>query len=195
MWRSCPTSLASLLLLVVLGCRQDMHDQLKLEPLEGSKFFADGKGSRHPVDGTVARGQLKGDRHLHLGRHASSAENAEGDLVDTFPMEVTQALLLRGQERYDIYCSPCHSKTGDGDGMIVRRGFRKPPSLHDDKNRALKVGHIYDVIYRGLGAMPAYRTQIDVEDRWAIVAYVRALQRSQNARIEDVPEDLRPTLR
>jgi hypothetical protein len=167
-----------------------MHDQLKLEPLELSPFYPDGRASRHPVDGTVARGQLRADLHLEEGRRPapSSPEGAtEGELVDTFPFEVTQRHLLRGRQRYDIYCAPCHSKTGDGDGMVVRRGYRKPPSLHDQRLRDARVGHLYDVIRRGFGVMPAYAAVIDVEDRWAVVAYLRALQLSRNARIEDVP--------
>src|SRR5262245_40965043 len=126
MWRTCLISLA---LGIGIGCRQDMHDQPKLEPLESSPVFADGRGSRGPVDGTVARGQLRTDRVLYEGRQP--APQGQDDLVDYLPFPATRELLARGRERYDIFCSPCHARTGDGDGMIVRRGFRAPPSLHD----------------------------------------------------------------
>jgi mono/diheme cytochrome c family protein len=182
-------ALAALLAAAALvGCRQDMHDQRKIEPLEATPFFADGRGSRKPVDGTVARGKLKDDRHLHEGRTAA------GELVDELPMPVNKDLLLRGRERFDIYCSPCHARTGDGDGMVVRRGFQKPPTFHRDELRKAKLGHLFEVISKGLGAMPAYAAQIKVEDRWAIVAYVRALQLSRSAKIEDVPEPQRADL-
>ena len=180
--------------IVFLGCRQDMHDQQKIEPLEGTPFFPDGRGSRQPVEGTVARGLLKEDRHLYDGRFGEDGAGPQGELVDTFPMPVDRQLLLRGRERYDIYCSPCHSRTGDGDGMIVRRGFQRPPTFHRDELRSQKVGYIYEVISKGLGVMPSYAAQIPVRDRWAIVAYVRALQLSQTARIEDVPEPARADL-
>jgi cbb3-type cytochrome c oxidase subunit III len=168
------------------GCRQDMHDQLKLEPLERSTFFADGRGSRSPVEGTIARGQLMLDRHLYEGRRPAEGDETEDDegiVVEEFPFEVGREVLLRGRERFDIYCSPCHARTGNGDGMVVRRGFRKPPSLHEERLRKAKVGHLYDVIRRGIGAMPAYASQIHVRDRWAIVAYVRALQSAGNVQM------------
>ena len=179
---------------LVGGCRQDMHDQQKIEPLEGTPFFPDGRGSRQPVEGTVARGLLKEDRHLYEGRFGEDAAGPQGELVDTFPMPVDRQLLLRGRERYDIYCSPCHSRTGDGDGMIVRRGFQRPPTFHRDELRTQKVGYLYEVISKGLGVMPSYAAQIPVRDRWAIVAYLRVLQLSQMARIEDVPEPERAKL-
>jgi Cytochrome C oxidase, cbb3-type, subunit III len=165
------------------GCRQDMHDQQKFEPLEASPFFGDGRSARQPVDGTIARGHLHDDRHLYEGRDPVS-----GELVDTFPMPVTKDTLVRGRERFDIFCSPCHSRTGNGDGMVVRRGFRKPTSYHTDTLRQAKVGHIFEVITKGFGVMPSYATQIPAQDRWAIIAYVRALQLAQNATIDDVPE-------
>ncbi len=195
MW---PKSRTELLLLAVLtvSCRQDMHDQLKVEPLEESDLYEDGRSSRHPVKGTVARGKLKADRHLHFGRGPITEplkdgidDGSSGELVDTFPYPVDEAMMKRGQQRYDIFCSPCHSKTGDGNGMVVQRGYRQPPTLHSDKLREASTGHIYDVIRRGLGVMPAYATMIPTEDRWAIVAYVRALQLSQHAELSDVPKD------
>jgi hypothetical protein len=173
--------------LSVSGCRQDMHDQQKLEPLEATPFFADGRGSRQPAEGTVARGQLHEDRHYWEGRYAADGTGPAGEPVDSFPMPVTREMLARGRERYDIYCTPCHSRTGEGDGMIVRRGFQRPPTFHSDTLRNQKVGHLFEVIGKGLGAMPPYAAQIPVPDRWAIVAYLRALQRSQQATIDDVP--------
>jgi hypothetical protein len=168
----------------VAGCRQDMHDQRKIQPLEASPFFADGRGSRHPVEGTIARGHLREDRHLYEGRCGAG----EGELCDTFPMPVTKDVLMRGQERFNIYCTPCHSRTGDGDGMVVRRGFQRPPSFHRDELRQAKIGYLFEVVTKGLGVMPAHATQIPVSDRWAIVAYIRALQLSRAAPIDDVPE-------
>jgi mono/diheme cytochrome c family protein len=182
-------SLLLLSLAGLLGCRQDMHDQPKLEPLERSPMFADGRGSRDPVDGTVARGQLRADRHLHEGRRdtVEPGGDPQGELVDTFPIEVTRTLLERGRERYDIFCSPCHARTGDGDGMIVRRGYRRPPQLWDEKLRSASVGHLFDVITRGIGVMPAYARQVPAEDRWAIVAYLRALQLANWAELDALP--------
>ncbi len=191
-------------LALAVGCRQDMHDQPKIEPLEESTLFADGRGARDPVDGTVARGHLDDDRLLYEGRRA--APNAEGqasppspgtaegrgggadDLTDVFPYPVTRAMLERGHERFDIFCAPCHSRTGAGDGMIVRRGFRRPPALWDVKLRNAAVGHLFDVVTRGLGSMPAYARQIPVRDRWAILAYVRALQLAHYAELDALPE-------
>jgi mono/diheme cytochrome c family protein len=171
-----------------------MHDQPKLEPLETSSLFGDGRGSRDPVDGTVARGQLNDDRHLYEGRReviteVGSAPQAGSDWVDTFPFEVNRGVLERGRERYDIFCAPCHAKTGAGDGMIVRRGYRRPPELWDEKLRAAPVGLLFDVVTRGFGAMPAYARQIPVRDRWAIIAYLRALQLAHYAELDALPTD------
>ncbi len=205
MWRKCPTSvsvfgLGASALLSLVGCRQDMHDQLKYEPLEKNELFEDGQASRQPVDGTVARGQLKTDRHLHYGRGPLTEalekpdDGTLGELVTTFPAPVDAAMMERGRERYDIYCSPCHGQTGNGDGMIVQRGFRQPPSLHEERLRSARVGHLYDVIRRGFGVMPAYATMIPTDDRWAIVAYMRALQHSKTATLADVPPEERQKL-
>ncbi len=177
-----------LVLVLGAGCRQDMHDQPRLEPYEASSFFADGRGSRPLVEGTVPRGDPVRDPHLHDGR------GPDGKLVETFPEEVTKATILRGRERFEIFCSPCHNQTGDGNGMIVRRGLRRPPSFHDPRLRAAPVGHFYDAIAHGFGAMSDYAAQIPVRDRWAIVAYIRALQLSQSAAIADVPADERKKL-
>jgi hypothetical protein len=171
------------------GCRQDMHDQHKIEPGESSPVFADGRGMRHPVEGTVARGRLFDDRHLYEGRDAVT-----GELVDAFPMPVTKEVLLRGRERYDVFCSPCHSRTGEGDGMVVRRGFKRPPSFHREELRKAKVGYVFEVVTKGFGVMPSYAAQVPASDRWAIVAYLRALQLAHDARIADVPEPERAAL-
>src|SRR5262245_62667598 len=163
-------SLAALATLALAACRQDMHDQHKLGPLEGTPFFPDGRGSRQPVEGTVARGLLKEDRHLYEGRFGDDGPGPAGELVDKFPMPVDRALLSRGRERYDIYCSPCHARTGEGDGMVVRRGFQRPPTFHRDELRSAKVGYLYEVITKGLGVMPSYAAQVTTRDRCAIVA-------------------------
>jgi hypothetical protein len=173
-----------LFFLFLLGCRQDMHDQPRYEPLEGSTFFSDGRSARPLVEGTVARGQLRLDEHFHFGK-------VNGKLVDTFPFPITKEILERGRERYDIFCSPCHDRVGNGQGMIVQRGFRPPPSYHIDRLREAPVGHFYDVITNGFGAMYSYADRLPPRDRWAIVAYIRALQLSQHATLEDVPTEAR----
>jgi mono/diheme cytochrome c family protein len=167
-------ALGILLVFVTAACRQDMHDQPKYEPLESSAFFRDGQASRPLVDGTVARGQLQDDEHLYTGK-------VDGQPATTFPFPISGAMMDRGQERYNVYCAPCHDRVGNGVGMIVRRGYRQPQSFHIDRLRAAPPGHFYDVITNGFGAMPDYRAQIQPEDRWAIVAYIRALQLSQHA--------------
>ena len=174
-------------LLLVSGCRQDMHDQPRYEPLEASSFFADGRASRPLVPGTVARGQLRTDTHFYLGK-------VDGHLVDTLPVPVTRPLLERGRERYDIYCAPCHDRLGGGQGMIVRRGFRRPPSLHIDRLREAPIGHFFDVISNGFGVMTDYAAQVTPRDRWAIAAYIRVLQLSQHAQLADVPAEIRQQL-
>jgi mono/diheme cytochrome c family protein len=165
------------------GCRQDMQDQPKFIPLRPSTFFADGRSERSLIDGTVARGHLDDDTAFYTGK------GPDGKLLDTFPFAVTKEVVERGQDRYNVYCAPCHDRTGSGDGMIVKRGYRKPPSYHIDRLRQVSNGHIYDVITRGFGAMPDYSAQIPPRDRWAIVSYVRALQLSQNATPADVPAE------
>jgi mono/diheme cytochrome c family protein len=166
--------------LMAAGCRQDMHDQPKYTPYAKSDFFADGRASRPLVAGTIARGHLRADTLLYEGKVA-------GQLAEVFPFEITPAVMARGQERFNIFCSACHGLTGQGDGMIVRRGYRRPTSFHDERLRQVPPGYVYDVITHGFGAMPDYATQIPVEDRWAIVAYLKALQRSQRATMTDVP--------
>jgi hypothetical protein len=163
-----------------------MQDQPKIKPYRGSSFFGDGLASRPPVQGTIARGHLRSDTELYTGKKSVSSAspapvstNPYTDDVDTFPFPITQETVQRGRERYEIFCSVCHGMTGHGDGMIVRRGFRRAASFHDDRLRQAPVGHFFDAITNGWGAMPPYAAQVPVQDRWAIIAYVRALQLSQ----------------
>jgi len=169
------------ILLILTGCRQDMHDQPKYIPLRPSSFFDDGRSARPIPEGTVARGHLDADTAFYTGK------TADGKYVDTFPFPITKEVLLRGQQRYNIYCTPCHDRLGTGNGMVVRRGFRHPPSYHIDRLRQAPNGYIFDVITNGFGAMQDYSAQIEPADRWAIIAYERALQLSQDATINDVP--------
>jgi mono/diheme cytochrome c family protein len=169
------------------GCRQDMHDQPKYIPLRQSSFFGDDRSARPLVPGTVARGTLHADSLLQTGK-------ADGKDSTVFPFAVDARVMERGRERFNIYCSPCHGRTGLGDGMIVRRGFRRPPSFHQDRLRTAPVGQLFDVITNGFGAMPDYAAQIAPADRWAIIAYVRALQLSEHATLADVPTDRRTDL-
>jgi mono/diheme cytochrome c family protein len=169
-----------LLLLATTACRQDMHDQPKYKPLGHSAFFEDGRSSRPLLAGTIARGHLHDDEYLYTGK-------SEDEPVAAFPFPITGRDLRRGQERFNIYCSPCHGRTGQGDGMVVQRGYRRPPSYHQDRLRDAAVGHFFDVMTNGFGAMPDYVAQIRAEDRWAIIAYIRALQLSEHATLGDVP--------
>jgi mono/diheme cytochrome c family protein len=172
---------------VFAGCRQDMHDTPRYEALEASATFADNRASRVPPAGTVARGWLREDEALYTGKVA-------GQPVEQFPFPIAQADLARGQQRFNIYCTPCHGRLGDGNGMVVQRGLRQAASYHQDRLRQEKNGYFFDVITNGFGAMPDYATQIPVRDRWLIVAYVRTLQLSQHASAEDVPADQRAAL-
>jgi mono/diheme cytochrome c family protein len=167
---------------VVAGCRQDMHDGPRIEAYEANAFFADGRGSRTPPTGTVARGWLRQDEVLYTGR-------SNGELVNEFPFQVTTEDMARGRERFDIYCSPCHGVLGDGQGMVVQRGLRRAASYHQDRLRDERIGYFYDVVTNGFGAMQGYAEQVPVRDRWLIVAYVRALQLSQHATMAEVPSD------
>lgn len=169
-----------LTLLVLVGCRQDMHDQPRFKPLAKSDFYTDQRSSRPQVEGTVARGQLHEDTYFYTGKIG----NNPGDYM---PFAVTAADLARGRERFNIYCAPCHSRAGDGTGMIVQRGFKAPPSFHIERLRKVPLGYFFDVMTNGFGAMPDYSSQISPKDRWEIVAYIRALQLSQNASMADVP--------
>jgi mono/diheme cytochrome c family protein len=171
------------------ACRRDMQDQPKMKPYRRTSFFSDGLSSRPPVEGTIPRGYLRSEHTLFTGKKtASSAPSASpapsptnpyADDTDTFPFPITKETVERGRERYDIFCSVCHGMTGYGDGMVVRRGFRRAASFHDDRLRQAPVGHFFDAITNGWGAMPAYASQIPVQDRWAIISYIRALQLSQ----------------
>ncbi|MGB7947917.1 MAG: cytochrome c, partial [Candidatus Binatia bacterium] len=174
-------------LAVLAGCRQQMADQPRYEPLGPSSFFEDGRAARPLVEGTVARDQLREDELLYSGKEG-------GKPVNRFPFPVTLAEFKRGQERFNIFCSPCHDRVGTGQGMIVRRGYRAPPSFHIDRLRQTPAGYFFDVMTSGFGVMPDYAQQIQPEDRWAIVAYIRALQLSQQARLADVPPDQREQL-
>jgi mono/diheme cytochrome c family protein len=182
--RAVPRALALLAGLAVLGlagCRQDMHDQPKYEPYEASRFFADGTSARPLPPGTVARGELRADEPFYTGFTAGD------ELVRRIPIPVTRQVLERGRFTYNAFCSPCHDRAGTGAGMIVRRGFKQPPTYHQDRLREVADGYFFDVITNGFGQMPSYASQIPVEDRWAVVAYVRALQLSQHARLAELP--------
>ena len=172
--------LTGILAVATSGCRQDMHDAPRYDPLESSALNRGTPSALAPVAGTVARGQLNENTLLHTGQ-------LNGEPATVFPFEITRADLDRGQERYNIYCAPCHSRTGDGVGMVVQRGYRQATSYHIDRMREAPVGYFYDVITNGFGAMPDYRAQVAVEDRWRIVAYIRVLQLSHQATIADVP--------
>ncbi len=167
-------------LVVLAGCRQDMHDAPRYDPLEASVTQPGASSARTPVAGTVPRGFLHEDQHLYTGKVA-------GQPVTSFPFAITRADLDRGQVRFNIYCSPCHGRTGDGNGMVVQRGYRQAASYHIDRLRQAPPGYLFDVITGGFGAMPDYRAQITPEDRWRIVAYIRALQLSHAASTADVP--------
>lgn len=177
-------SSAVLLWLFVTACRTDMHVQPRYDPLQESKFFDNGMASRPLVPGTVARGHLRIDEELYTGK-------VNGKDIETFPFPVTRAVLERGRERFNIFCTPCHDPTGSGNGLIVQRGFRRPPSYHSDRLRKAPAGHFFDVMTNGFGAMYSFSSRITPEDRWAVVAYVRALQWSQNAQAGDVPPSRR----
>ncbi len=166
------------------SCRQKMANQAKYDPLEPSDFFADGMSARPRIAETVARGELHEDPYLETGK--INGQDGTG-----FPFPVNADVLNRGQERFDIFCSECHGRLGDGNGMIPARGYRRPPSFHTQTLRTAPPGHFFDVITNGFGAMPSYRIQVPVRDRWAIAAYVRALQISHSATVADVPADQR----
>jgi mono/diheme cytochrome c family protein len=172
---------------IVAGCRQDMHDAPRYEAFEASATFADNRASRTAPAGTVARGWLREDEALYTGKIA-------GQPVDQFPFAIGHEELARGQQRFNIYCTPCHGRIGDGNGMVVQRGLRQAASFHQDRLRQEKAGYFFDVITNGFGAMQGYAEQVPVRDRWLIVAYLRALQLSQHAKVDDVPADRRSEL-
>jgi mono/diheme cytochrome c family protein len=175
------------LLLLAGGCRQDMHNSPKAIPLRESVFFKNGSSARPLVEDTVARGTLQDDVTFFTGKNGATE-------VDALPFALTADVLDRGEQRFNIYCTPCHGPTGRADGMIVRRGYRQPPSFHIDRLRQVPIGHFYDVMTNGFGAMPDYKAQIAPRDRWAIAAYVRALQLSQHASAADLTPDERQKL-
>jgi len=182
---SCPSWFKVLAAITAIAltsaCRLDMHVQPRQNPLSRSDFFPDQRSARPPVEGTVARGQLHEDSYFYTGKIG----NNPGDRM---PFAVTREVLERGRERFDIFCAPCHSRLGDGNGFVPSRGFaRRPPSFHIQRLQKAPLGYFFDVITEGFGIMPDYASQIPTQDRWDIVAYVRALQLSQNATIADVP--------
>lgn len=188
--------LVVLALFMAIGCegttdierlRQEMYNQSRFEPLEKNTFFADNRASRPWIKGTVARGHLRIDAHLYTGM-------VDGKPAETFPFPITRDVILRGQERYNIYCSPCHGYEGDGRGMVVRRGMKQPPSYHIERLQNETPGYFFDVMTNGFGAMYSYASRIKPRDRWAIIAYIQALQLSQNATLDDVPADVRQRL-
>ena len=174
------TALVLLLVLLCAGCRRDMFVQPLSKPLKSSDFFRDGMASRPVVAHTVARGQENEDEAFYRGKIGTN-------FVETFPFPITREVLERGHQRFDIYCSVCHARTGEGNGMIVQRGYPPPPSYHIERLRQVPVGHFYDVMTQGYGIMYSYAHAVKPSDRWAIAAYIRVLQLSHNARLEDLP--------
>jgi mono/diheme cytochrome c family protein len=169
---------AFLFTLISTGCRKGMVNQQHLKPLAEERFFKDGSGARPIPPHTVARGHLDEDAPFFEGK-------VDGRLVTTFPIQVTREMIVQGRESFDVYCAVCHARTGDGNGMIVQRGFPPPPSLHEKRLRQAPVGHFFDVITNGYGIMYPYASRVTTADRWAIIAYIRALQLSQHATLDD----------
>ena len=167
-------------LLFIAGCREDMHNQPKFIPLRENDFYPDGRSARPTLEGTIARGQLEDDPLLYTGK-------VNGQEIDQFPFPITAQDLARGRERFGIYCSPCHSLLGDGNGMIVQRGFKRPPSYFEARLLKAPVGHFFNVMTNGWGSMPEYASQVPIADRWRIAAYIRALQLSRTAKASDLP--------
>ena len=187
--RSAILASAATALIALVGCHRDMYDQPRLEPLEKNTFFDDGRASRPLVEGVVEYGAIDPTNVLLTGK-------VNGQLTDELPPEfqLDAALLKRGEQRFNIFCSNCHGLSGDGDGMIVLRGYRKPPTYHSERLRGTPIGHFFDVATNGFGVMPSYASQIPVADRWAIAAYIRALQLTQYAKLDDLPEAERTQL-
>jgi len=182
--RSIPFVLALFAALGLSGCRVDMHDQPKYEPLEKSTFWPDGSSARPLPAHTVARGQVHADTVYYTGF------GPDNKPVAKIPMKVTAATLARGQDDFNTFCSPCHDRAGTGEGMVVRRGYKQPPTYHQDRLRQAPDGYFFDVMTHGFGQMPSYAAQVPVRDRWAIVAYIRALQLSQHAPLSSLtPEE------
>lgn len=179
--------IAAALAMASLGCHQDMWNQPRYKPLAKTSFFADGLSARPQVPGVVPYGYGARDGLLHTGK-------VDGELANTFPYPVTREVILRGQERFGIYCTPCHGRLGDGQGMIVQRGFKRPPSYHIDRLREAPAGYFFDVITNGFGTMYSHASRVSPEDRWAISAYIRTLQYSQFAPQTDLSEQERAQL-
>lgn len=177
----------SLLLLALTACRRDMQDQPRYKPLAASEFFGDHRSARPEVEGTIARGQLRIDEARYTGKIA-------GEDINEFPIPITKADIERGQARFNVYCTPCHGRLGDGNGMVVMRGFRQPPSYYSQRLMDAPLGHFYDVISNGFGSMASYASRVSSDDRWRIIAYIRALQFSESAKLSDVPADQRQNL-
>lgn len=179
-----PLAAAGLLLLglATVGCRQEMFDQPKFESLEATRLFPDGSSARPLPEHTIPRGHLRADRGFETGL------GRDLQLVRRFPMELTPQVVARGRERYDVFCAPCHGATGAGDGMIVRRGFKRPQSYHTDRLRSMPVGYFVNVVSQGFGQMPSYASEIPANDRWAIAAYVRALQLAAAAPVGELDD-------
>ncbi len=176
------------LLLLLTACRQDMQNEPRYKPLAASDFFSDQRSARPMVEGTVARGHLRIDEARYTGK-------MDGEDIDQFPIPIAKADIERGQTRFNIYCTPCHGRLGDGNGMVVLRGFRQPPSYYSDRLVHAPVGHFFDVISNGFGAMPSYASRVEPDDRWRVIAYIRALQLSESASQADVPPDQVQTLK
>lgn len=212
--RSAAGGLRVLAVLFLAGCQQQMAEQPSYRPLEASSFFSDGQSARQLVAGTVARGHLRIDTHLYTGRKpganrrleqkrteqplppgknvdGKTAALMEAEFVDTFPFPVTREVLEQGHNRYMIYCVVCHDPLGTGRGKIVERGYTPPPSYHSARLRSVPVGHIFAVASEGYGSMPSYAAQISARDRWAIVAYVRALQLSQHFPADQLTSEMK----
>lgn len=171
----------SLFTVLLVGC-DNMRDGNRLKPYEKSDFFEDKMSSRLPIEGTVARGQLEESDHLYRARN-------KGEMVTTFPFEIDRERLLRGQQRYNIYCAVCHDQTGSGRGMVVRRGFKQPSSFHEERLKNAPIGYFFDVITNGFGVMASYSAEIPAEDRWAIIAYIKTLQESQSVPFDSLSQE------
>jgi mono/diheme cytochrome c family protein len=181
-------STGALMLFALTGCRDDMHNQPRYKPLAASEFFADHRSERPEIEGTVARGHLKIDSARYTGKF-------NGEDIDQFPIPITRDDIERGRERFNIYCTPCHGRLGDGNGMVVLRGYRQAASYYSEKLMKAPAGHFFDVMTNGFGAMPSYASRVQPDDRWRIVAYIRALQLSESAKVTDVPPDQRQNLK
>jgi mono/diheme cytochrome c family protein len=187
---------AGLAFLTLTACRQDMHTEPRYQPLAETEFFSDHRSARPQVEGTVARRPEGGpdDPHLRIDE-ARYTGKIDGEDIDQFPIPIAKEDIERGQNRFNVYCTPCHGHLGDGNGMVVMRGFRQPPSYYSDRLMNAPVGHFFDAVTNGFGAMPSYASRIQPDDRWRVIAYIRALQLSESASLNDVPADQRQNLR